>query len=57
MSQFLIQAAPYTIYDTTCKPLLLAFLIQVIFLFITNIYVTHKIVGPIYHLKQYLKKN
>jgi len=54
--QFIIQARTYTFFDLTWKPLLIVFILSAVVLFISNIYYSHKIAGPMYRLKIFLQQ-
>jgi hypothetical protein len=54
--QFILQAKTYTFFDLTWKPLLVVFIINAVFLFLANIYYSHKIVGPIIRLNSFFEK-
>ena len=56
VQQYLLSAKPYTFFDLLWKPLLIMFFINVLIIFVENIYFTHKIAGPIHRLKVLLGK-
>ncbi|MBN1622202.1 MAG: hypothetical protein JW871_06390 [Endomicrobiales bacterium] len=56
LRQYMLKAKVYTYFQLLWKPLLAILLLNVLILFIANIYYSHRIVGPIFRLKRMLER-
>ena len=56
MRQFILRAKVYTFFQLLWKPMALVLVINVLVLFIANVYYSNTIAGPIHHLTMLLER-